>query len=281
MSLILCTLGRTEQLLRLQQSLELQTCRDFEVIVVDQNPVGFLDSFLESAQRELRLRYVRSEPGLSRARNVGLQVCQGDIIGFPDDDCWFPPTLVAQVVETFKRHPTLDFITGRTTDAGGRDSNGRFLRTSRSLTRANIWFCGTSNSIFIRRTLSLAVRGFDETLGVGAGTPFGSGEETELLLRALACGHRGSFFHELVVHHDQTDQEIDQRALLRAAAYARGFGRVLRMHRYSIGYLLYRVGRNLLAALQAQLSRQTARAQLKLTWARSTLLGYFSPRGTA
>jgi hypothetical protein len=46
-SLITCTLGRKDKLLRLLHSLLRQECGQFELILVDQNAPGFLDAELE------------------------------------------------------------------------------------------------------------------------------------------------------------------------------------------------------------------------------------------
>ena len=45
-TLITSTLGRHEPLTRLLRSLEQQTFKNFEIIIVDQNPTGFLDNTL-------------------------------------------------------------------------------------------------------------------------------------------------------------------------------------------------------------------------------------------
>jgi glycosyltransferase involved in cell wall biosynthesis len=280
-SLVMCTLGRTDQILRLIESLEGQTRGAFELIIVDQNPPGTLDALVERARCKLAVTYLRSEPGLSRARNAGLRVCSGAIIAFPDDDCWYPADLVDCVSRLFDEHPELGIVTGRTTDAKGNDSNGKYLRSSCEVTRRNVWYCGTSNSVFARLDLVQQLHGFNESLGVGANSGFGSGEETDLILRALAKGHRAAFFHELIAHHDQTNRIFDEPAFRRAADYARGFGRVMRLNHYSLAYALLRSARSMLAALIACGRPNMAQARLKWLWARQMLAGYLAPTSGA
>jgi glycosyltransferase involved in cell wall biosynthesis len=275
-SLVMCTIGRTDPLLRLIKSLVEQTCTAFELVIVDQNPEGYLDPLVACARESLSVQCARSEPGLSRARNVGLELCRGDIVAFPDDDCWYPPDLIWQLLELFRSNAHLGIVTGRTTDTDGRDSNGKFVRSSCKVTRSNVWFCGTSNSVFVRRELALKLKGFNEALGVGSGTAFGSGEETDFLLRAFASGAQIFFFRDLLVHHDQTGTELNDVAFRRAASYARGFGRVLRLNRYSSGYMAYRVARNVVAAVVACLTMNAAQARLKWVWARGTVVGYLA-----
>ncbi|KMO34099.1 hypothetical protein VQ02_19625 [Methylobacterium variabile] len=275
LSLLVCTLGRSAQLERLFDSLVAQTCRDFEVVLVDQNEPGVLDPIVARYRDRLAIDHVRSQPGLSRARNVGLARCRGDLIAFPDDDCWYPDGLVAEVVRLFAHHPEAAAVTGRTLDAGGAESLGAFLAFDQAVDRRNVWFAGNSNGLFVRREAARAIGGFDESLGVGAPTPFRSGEETDFLLRILGQGRGVIFRHGLVVHHDQVAAAGRHK---RAADYARGFGRVLRLHRYGLLYLGFRLARFTASGGRALLRRDTGTALDKALWAIGTVSGYCAAR---
>jgi glycosyltransferase involved in cell wall biosynthesis len=116
-SLIVATLNRVTELERLLNSLEAQSYRDFEVLVVDQNPDERLLPVLD-AHDGLTIRHLRSQRGLSRARNVGLRVAGGDIISIPDDDCWYPPDLLRNLTEWFEAHPEYDVLFTPPADSG-------------------------------------------------------------------------------------------------------------------------------------------------------------------
>ena len=94
-SLIVATKNRTDDLLTLLGSLRSQLMQSFEILIVDQNPDDRLIPVL-SQFADLPIRHLHSKPGLSRARNVALPLCTGDIIAFPDDDCWYPSESHAQ-----------------------------------------------------------------------------------------------------------------------------------------------------------------------------------------
>lgn len=99
-SLILATVGRTAELDRLFDSLAAQTCQDFEVILIDQNVDGRLLTRIDRA-RLLGLNvHVRqlSHPNLAAARNLGMELAQGDWVGFPDDDCWYEPDALSNLL---------------------------------------------------------------------------------------------------------------------------------------------------------------------------------------
>lgn len=276
LSLLCCTVGRTEKLGRLLDSLVRQTFRDFELIVVDQNAPGVLDPVLAPYAGRLRIDHIRSERGLSRARNVGLARCRAEIVAFPDDDCWYPDDLAGRIVALFDGAPETGVFTGRTVDATGADSLGLFLAADAEVTKSSVWMIGNSNSLFIRTALARAIGGFDETLGVGAPTPFKSGEETDFLLRALATGARGFYRRDLLVHHDQAPVG-GAGGVARAQDYARGFGRVLRLHDYSAGYVAMRVARSSARAALALATGDLATARYKALWALGTLKGFIAP----
>jgi len=82
-SLIVATVNRVAEFDRLLCSLEEQSYRDFEVILVDQNPDDRLVPVLRRHAR-LATQHLRSERGLSRARNAGLRAAKGDILASYD-----------------------------------------------------------------------------------------------------------------------------------------------------------------------------------------------------
>jgi glycosyltransferase involved in cell wall biosynthesis len=262
-SLILATVGRTEEPARFLQHLDLQTYRHFELIVVDQNPGAILDPLIRQYQDRFPLLHLRSECGLSRARNAGLQHASGDMVAFPDDDGWYPADLLQRVASFFQWNPSIDGVTGRCVDGSGGDSS-RFDRRSGWINRFNVWTRSNSHTIFLRREVSQLVGPFDERLGVGAKTPYGSGEETDYLLRALA--HRRRLFYDssLLVYHPQLIRLMDARECARGRAYARGTGHVLRRHRYPLWFPLYQITRSLGGAAVSAMGLDFATARFRL-----------------
>src|SRR5580765_840255 len=97
-SLIVATKGRTKELAEFIASAADQKQVAHELIVMDQNDDGRLENIVEAAARQgSRIRHLRCSTGVSRARNLGLRVAIGEIIAFPDDDCWYPPGILQQV----------------------------------------------------------------------------------------------------------------------------------------------------------------------------------------
>ena len=277
LTLLVCTIGETDRLPRLAVSLSCQTRRDFELIVVDQSLPGRIDEFLSLLPEWLDVRVVRSARGLSRARNVGLQHCRADWVALPDDDAWYDDDLVERLAVLFSNHADYAVLTGVTRDEHGVLSNGAFLERTAEINRGNVWSCGNSNGIFFRREAAEAVRGFDETLGVGSGTLFGAGEETDFILRILATGRKGRFLPDLVVRHDQVHARQDAAHLLKARLYAQGYGRLLRLHGYGVAYFAWRLLRNAAAALLASVTGQPHEVRRRMIWLKGMTVGYAAP----
>jgi GT2 family glycosyltransferase len=227
--LVLATVGRAYELARFLDSLEAQSHGRFRVLLVDQNEDERLEPVV-AERRELEIAQLRSERGLSRARNRALSELTGDLVAFPDDDCVYPADLLERVARTLAADAALDGVTGRSVDVSGASSASWKLDTAR-LTDTNLWNRAISYTIFFRRELVERVGSFDERLGLGAGTPWSSGEEIEYLVRALRVGARIEYDPSLTVTHDE--RPLAPREL-RARGYRDGasLGYILRKHRY-------------------------------------------------
>jgi GT2 family glycosyltransferase len=249
--LVVATVGRTDELRRLLDSLEAQRYPRLRTIVVDQNTDERVAEVL--AGRGLELVHVRAPLGLSRARNVGLRDVSGDVVGFPDDDCAYPPGLLDRLAERFTGDPGLDGVTGRAEDAQGRSSSS-WEPDAAVLTLDNFWNRANAATMFLRRELVDRVGDFDERLGLGSGEPWSSGEETDYLVRAVATGARIVYDPALVVLHDV--REDDTAIGLRDGA---SVGYLLRKHGYpprTVARMLVRpVGGALLALARLDLPR--------------------------
>jgi len=249
-SLVLATVGRTDEPVRFLASLDAQPYRNVELIVVDQNEDDRLASILAPYQGKFPLIHLHSVRGLSRARNVGLKYVTGDLITFPDDDCWYPAELLLQVATLCEEHPIVSGFTGRSTDGAG-GTEGRWLDKCTPVSKYNVWRTGISFGIFLRRHVVTAVGEFDETLGVGARTPWGSGEETDYLLRAIAAGFQLLYCPQLVLYHPIKVPMFNDEAIQRAREYSPGHGRVLRKNGFPWVYFIFVVSKSLIGALLA------------------------------
>jgi glycosyltransferase involved in cell wall biosynthesis len=273
-SLIAATLGRKDELRKLLESLCTQSYRDFELIVVDANAPGFLKEVIDSYRSRLKIIHVSTVPGVSAARNFGLTVATGNIVAFPDDDCWYDSNTLANALNKFKGQHSLAIVSGRTVDQEGKPSVSVFLERPAPISRKNYLKCGNEASIFYRREVFADIGRFDIRLGLNSVTGFQSGEASDILLRALDAGLTAQFFPDLHVYHGQVDTALTDAHIRRARNYGLGFGALLRKHRFSAWQLAYRVSRPLLSSAFYWVRGKLLLARYKWTWARSILDGY-------
>ncbi|HIV09842.1 MAG TPA: glycosyltransferase family 2 protein [Candidatus Spyradenecus faecavium] len=268
-SLIVGSLGRVGELRRLLGSLERQTYRDFEVVLIDQSGTEALVSVAADFPG-VEVRRVVAQPGLSRARNLGLSLARGEIVGFPDDDSWYPPGLLAEVAKRLAA-PGVDGVSFRVTDEAGVCSAGGWMSAGRmAMTRGNVWRTAVSCSFFLRREAIGDVR-FDERLGAGSGTAMGSGEETDFLLRLLGQGRRIDYDGTVTVFHPVFHGPWRAR---RGWRYGVGHGWVLRRHGFGVARCLWAVALQGVRAAQAAVTLRWGRVAFHLAQAVGRLTGF-------
>jgi len=221
-SLILATIGRTQEVARLVDSLLAQTDRRFDLIVVDQNPDDRLAPYIRMAQEGgLDVRHERmARPGLSAARNRGIMLAKHNIIAFPDDDCWYENTVIERVIRTFHERRIDGLVALWVEQAGNQTTQPYTLELAawRKFRGGN----ASSISLFLDRTRFQALGGFDERLGVGGW--YGAAEETDFVLRALAHGARLEHTPDIRVHHAYNEQPVGDLCVVCAQARRRGRG---------------------------------------------------------
>jgi len=230
-SLIAATRERTEELARLTSSLQDQGTVDYELIVVDQNDDDRLLPLLKQAGDRDRIVHLRCAPGVSRARNLGLEQACGEILAFPDDDCWYPPGLLQSVAEWFGTHPEYDILSVNSLDANGERSSNRWFQDSCDLRLVNIYRTSVGYGYFLRSTPATRALRYDVGLGPGATTPYLGGEDTDYLLDALEHGLRGRFEAKWHVGHPRKDIRQANVSRERIYIYGLGMGFVQRKHR--------------------------------------------------
>lgn len=274
-SLVISTLGRSKELGELFASLEKQTLKDFEVIIVDQNSDDRLVPFLSGWSFPLRHERTPDLRGLSRGRNAGVLHATGEVLLFPDDDCWYPADLLQRAAEIFSTTGA-SIVCGRPCDETGRSINGRFEAVRQYFGREKVWTCQIEWLFFIRHVDFLTLGGFDEKVGVGASTPWQACEGPELTFRAAAAGMKMFYDPDLVGHHAELDTVSPDDAMIRKGrAYGRGMGYVLRKSRHTALRALYWIARPIANAILSLAYLNLRRARYLVNVALGRYEGYF------
>jgi hypothetical protein len=241
---VIPTLGTRSAIAAVFEGLARQTLPPVQVVVALQGDPALVQA---AAARfdDLPVGIVRCTRGISAARNrgVGAATPDWDAVTFPDDDSWHAPEALERAWAALEPGGV---VVGSLRSADG-GSRWRIAERPRPLGRRTVWTHASEAGMVISREAWTRVGGFDETLGVGAATPWQSGEGTDWLLRALAAGVRPEHRPEVVLFEGAAEPSDLALAVERATRYARGTGRV---HRLRLGPLGW-------AAL---IARSTARA---------------------
>lgn len=273
-SLIISTIGQAERLRQGLESIIRQTYDSFEVIVVDQNTTDHVFKIVSEFAETGRVFYTKSAVGLSKGRNAALAKARGRIVGFPDDDCEYSPTLLADVKARFLAHDDVAGICIRCCDHDGRDSAGRSDRIGGEVTKTNVWSRAISVGIFLKTSIIKDIGGFDENIGLGSNTPYLSGEETDLILSIISRGHRLHYDPSLSVFHPRGSSSITSYHIRRAYAYGLGKGLVLRRYNYRKREILIYCARPVIGAVWAILCGNVSLARFRLARAKGRFEGW-------
>jgi glycosyltransferase involved in cell wall biosynthesis len=240
-SLIICTINRTKEVEKLLTSLMNQSYNNFEIIIVDQNKDDRVLKIIEKFS-DLTIRYLTSEIGLSKARNIGLKSSIGNLVGFPDDDCPYPRKLLENI-DNFFLSNNYDILMGKTINKkNNKIVAGKQAYLPSVLKPNNI--LGSSTTLFIKKD-NIEIL-FDERFGLGA--VFNAEEENDLVFRLLKSGISGYYNPDLnFVYHPPSD--LDYSNTKRAIQRGIGLGAFIAKHIFTLEGIGYFFKYNLIRPL--------------------------------
>jgi cellulose synthase/poly-beta-1,6-N-acetylglucosamine synthase-like glycosyltransferase len=235
------TMRRLPDVLEAIESLSRQTYRDLEIIFVAEGPEELAER-VETIARNMgiaNLRVVRNSgpPGLTFARNVGVQYARGNLIAFFDDDAVAAPDWAEHLVKTFDIHPEaigltgqalplwrgeeapwfpdeLDWILGSTRFTGWRE-----LRAVRNALGANMAF---RREAFEHCRFSIVLVGGNQgdPVGIKRGLV---GDDTLFSLEVCASTGRPILFNPSVVVHNKVYPYRLKSEYVRRRAFWEGY----------------------------------------------------------
>jgi glycosyltransferase involved in cell wall biosynthesis len=252
--------------------------RDFELIIVDQNSddriLPIIQQWTKDESRSLSIpiKHLHCPPGVSRARNLGLMHSLGEILAFPDDDCWYQPDTLKYVDNWFKENQEYGILSLGCRDENGRVSMNSWWQRECDINWGNVIRTTATFSYFMRRPKATFPLLFDESIGPGASLLFGCGEDTDFVITLMNFGIRGKFCSIPYVGHPYRGGFIDTE---RAKRYGGGFGRVLAKHSCRFLFLGFVAFDFMRSGAHRLLGKRTRSSEL---WAHGTgmIRAYFS-----
>jgi GT2 family glycosyltransferase len=215
-----CTRDRREHLRRCLASVAAQTTPPRRILVVNGgDPLGSLGVPAE---------VVDAEPGLPHQRNVALDLLDGDIVAFLDDDVELRPEYVERVLTWFAEHPQTVGVSGNidndvpftaasrafrrafclSTGDGILRSSGEVIYLRRPAAPARVQAVSGSNMVW--RRASIQRLRFDESL-----EGYAYMEDVDFSLRAGLKGELWMLPNAHLVHHRTETSRVPPRAYVR------------------------------------------------------------------
>lgn len=211
-SILLPTLGSREiELKRLINSLNEQTIKNFELIVVAQDNYEKVNKILQNSN--FRCIQVNSnKKGLSYARNLGMEYVSGNYLVLSDDDAWYPENSMEKIENNFRIYSD-EVICYKIYDPiqekfyKNYKKHKKIVNQRELLRKSSIEIC--MNLLKIKKEEIV----FNESFGLG--TAYTSGEENLLLNEFFKKGYSMIFLDETIVFHpSKTASTINDKFIL-------------------------------------------------------------------
>ncbi len=242
-SVIIPTYNRAQWLRRAMTSALEQTCRNFEIIVIDD---GSTDNTIElvANMASTAVRYIGHDTnrGAAASRNTGISAARGEFIAFlDDDDEWLPSKLEKQLHKFSVSGAAVGVVYAGSSIVSARSGKTIHSFTSRhSREHTDVDFLRTvtfSTSVpLIRKSCFDEVGLFDETLP-GA-------QDKDMWIR-LARRYEFEFIPEVLVrryiHGEQITTNLKKKIEAKEKIYRKYYD-ILSLHPDIMAHHLWRIG---------------------------------------
>jgi glycosyltransferase involved in cell wall biosynthesis len=279
---------RLDDLLELLSSLEKQTYRNFEVILVIEKSHQLFVSLTHHTRHNqvanTKLLFNNGDQkGLSAARNIGIAAASGEILAFIDDDAVASPGWLEAMVGTYQNHPAAAGVTGLIEPRWEKENMDWFPQEF-------LWVfaCtgyddglvkpvrnGYGTNMSFRKAVFPQCGLFDNNLGAKGGGTRGKnelvGEDTEFSVRLTGLTGRPIVYNPLVAVKHRAYYYRLKRPFMIRRAYWEGYTKALFKRNYEKDNaetallspekaLLRRIVFNLIPSCLGELFRRPARA---------------------
>jgi glycosyltransferase involved in cell wall biosynthesis len=237
LSIIIPTINRKIELEDLLNSIQNYIIDiTFEVIIIDQNPSGFLDDIIYKYRDILNIsHHLVSFKGLSKAKNYGAKKAKGEYLTFPDDDCKIFPETYSKALDLMVSK-NVDIVFGRCVDASGNDSVLKFKKVSYNLNKNNMVGGFVEATGVIHK--SIFEKGFYYDENMGAGCFHGAQEGYDWLYRIFKESNIEAYYStDVVFYHPQVVLDKgSSHAVKRAFTYSCGNAYLCKKHKFYFRY---------------------------------------------
>ncbi|MBF8964223.1 glycosyltransferase family 2 protein [Pontibacter sp. FD36] len=162
-SIITPTFNRADLLPKMIESVKGQTFTDWELIIVDDGSTENSPTIVDEYQSDARIRFIQKDnTGAAHSRNVGAESATGDFLTFLDSDDEVKDSWLMSVSEKVEKDTGLISV-----GAIRKFPNGSIVLErpySLKLFSKEFFVKFTAGSLFVRRKIFQAVKGYDTAL---------------------------------------------------------------------------------------------------------------------
>jgi len=169
-SVYIPTYNRLELLKRAVQSVQNQTYKNFEIIIVDDNSSDGTQDFLVGLTKvDSRIRYFFKDKnsGACVSRNIAINLAQGELITGLDDDDYFLPHRIEFFLDYWvnkKREDSIALFTSNIKSEKSNQAKEHSLFSKKYFKKDDLLFANyVGNQIFTETKTLRQVSGFDES----------------------------------------------------------------------------------------------------------------------
>jgi GT2 family glycosyltransferase len=225
-SVVILTFNRKDHVLDCVQSIIHQNFEgDYEIIVIDNwSEDGSFEKLISKFSGFSNIKIVRPPKriGIAAGRNYGLQIAEGQIVAFVDDDCIATKSWLSEISSAFKDESvgcvggkiSLLMVGIKKPRWLGKDVYGILGITNWGERSKDIYF-PIGGNLAIRKDLALKIGGFKEQLGPHGVKVFG--EEISISNRVRESGRRVVYAPKAEVLHKVWRERVDIENMLKRA----------------------------------------------------------------
>jgi glycosyltransferase involved in cell wall biosynthesis len=235
LTIAIITKNRPANLYKCLHSIAQQTCKEFGVLIVDNDSNGSAKHIYKnvSKRNHIPVTYIcEPQAGYANARNCGLVNCNSRYIGFIDDDCELNPHWVSAGLEAIRKYQSA-YIVGKSIEPPEKNlfesvENYFHAKTNQNKYHRDSFemvpfMLDTKNVILDAYLLKKNNIAFDKQFN-----RYG-GEDADIGLQIKHSGEKGYFADDMIVYHNHT---LDFKGFKRKA-YSYGFNSYSLYHKWS------------------------------------------------
>tara|TARA_Y100000768_G_C23983951_1_gene687603 strand:+ start:587 stop:1441 length:855 start_codon:yes stop_codon:yes gene_type:complete len=231
-SIICATINNLTQIKKLCNSLQKQNYKKFELIICDQNKHND-NKIIKNIYKNLKIQFIKSSVGLSRARNKGISLSKGNFLIFLDDDVTFKKNYLKKVNNLLNKKDH-QIIAYRVVDKLNRPLLN-YPTKNCYLENLNQIFNSISSVSFVIKNEKRIF--FDNKIGLGSKDIYQSGEETDFIIRAKKKFKYKIFFDRSIKIIHERKKITFKNYIKKSFLYGCGWSYVVKKNNLSFNFI--------------------------------------------